>query len=245
MADVVRFLRALAAGLSAFGAVQRGEEEFRIVEDHPGEREFGDLLTAPNPWLTEDQSLTVYRVLRSSVDTYSVMVPTYPGVTFIRAREVLVASLCLVADEEQTRETVDKGLLFELARIGHYLFSQDTVPEEMWAMDEQLQYIRSDLHLPVAHEVRAFMDASFSGDLERAVKVADVVCSRGVELYKDPATGRPEEESNMRRMFAAILLMEMSGTLCAQITPSLVPDLDARPIGGTTSDPMEGWGADD
>lgn len=243
MADVVKFLRALAAGLSAFGAVRRGEEEFRIVEDQPV-GEYADLLTAPNPWITEDQAHVMYRVLRSSVDAFSVMATPYPGVSFVRSREILVETLCALANADQTREVLDKGLLFEAARAAHQLFSRDTVAEAMWAVDSQLQYIRDDLHLTVAAEVRAFMDASFSGDLERAVKVADVVCSRGVAMFKAPGTERQEEESHMRRMFAAILLLEMAGTLCAQITPDLVPDLDVRPIGGQAADPMEGWGSD-
>lgn len=244
---MVRFLRAMAAGLSAFGAVNRGEEEFRIVEDYQelGAGAFADVLSAPNPWLTEDQAHVLYRVLRALVDGYSVVVAHSPAHIFLQGRDIMTASLCLLAGEDQSREQVDQGLLFELSRLAHHLFSEDTEPEEMFATDPELTYFRDKLDLQMTQEVQAFMDASFTGDLERAVKVGHVICARGVTLFKGPDTERQVEESNMRRVFAGVLLVEMAGTLCAQITPDLVKDLDDRPIGGKVSDPMEGWGSDD
>lgn len=242
MANVVRFLRALASGLQEFQAVRSGEKEgYRLIEDAPTLHQgfTGARLTVDNPWLSAEEAHVIERICGSAVSTFSVVGPTAPGQTFLQSRELLVGSACLVANDEATRETVDKGLLFELARTANRLFAEDTVAEEMWALDLNLVYTRDGLDLLLANEVHAFMDASFTGDLERAVKVSDAVAALGVEKYKGPKDERPVIESQMRRTFAALVLLEMAGTLCAQVSPDLVPHLEDRPIGGgAKSDPF-------
>lgn len=239
MANIVRFLQALASGLQEFQSVRSGVFPVtQVSEDHVAFD--GDRLTVDNPWMPEDQAHALERVCGSAVSSFSVAATYNPGSVFLAARDLLVTSaLVLARADGLTRDDTDRALLFELARTANRLFSEDTESDEMWALDSNLTYSRDKIELLLSNEVHAFMDAAFTGDLERAVKVADAVASLGVQTYKKPDDDRAVLESQMRRSFAGLVLMEMSGTLSAQVTPDLIVDLDDRPIGGgAQSDPF-------
>jgi hypothetical protein len=223
----IKWFVAVAAGLSEYQAALSGYPE---PEDAQPEYEAAERISSDNPWVLDDVARGLEQVVKSLIPATGGLVNWAPSRSFFVILDCMSSAMALWKPDDVERHEIDKGLLFEIARVAHQHFSMDTQPDAMWAMDTQLTYLQDDVLMNMRMEVRAFFDAAFKGEFERAVQVGNAVASTAVEKFG--AKDRLDEESSARRVFATLLVREMSGTYSAQMNPVLVQDLPNRPIGG-------------
>lgn len=260
MARLVSIIRAFANGVEAFQSAIRppvGQPMPPALVQTIPQDESEDLfaratftsdgpLTVENPYLDSFDALRLQEILDNSLSTFQCLANASMYDCFQAVRDVNLASVTILtreADPQLTREQMDKGLLFEIARLAHYQFHEDTDADQMWAREEDLQYHINNVSLPIGAEVHAFLAASLSGELERAVRVGDAMVLQAIEVH-GVMGNREVAESLARRNFAAFLIMEMAGTLSAQTMADVVRT-EGRPIHQTLAEDTDDLGTDD
>jgi len=262
---LVSIIRAFANGIEAFQSAVRPPIGFPspTSPDHLQREvlpldESADLfnqvtgegpLTTENPYMDAFDALRLADILDSSVTTFQCLANASVADVFQSIRDVNLASVVMITKDAEptlTREQMDRGLLFEIARMAHYQFHADTDADLMWAPDDHLTYHISGVGISAAQEVHSFLDAAFKGDFAGAVMVGDAFVRSAFDAYGD--MGNQEvSDSLARRNLAALIMIDLSGTLSAQTMGDLV-EIEGRPIAVTLADDtddLESGGSDD
>lgn len=254
---IVRLIRAIANGVEAFQGtlspvIGQPAPPTPMIAPVPEDRSPNDEpLSADNPYLDPFDALRLADILDTSISTFQLLANAAPGNAFQAIKEVNWASVGLITRDPDgsssiSQEQMDKGLLFEVARLAHHQFHEDTDPDQMWAPDEQLSWHINDVVLPISTYVHAFMDFAFRANLDKAIQVSDWLVEQALEVHGEIGD-QGFAESLARRNFAAMLLLELAGTLSAQTMSDLI-QIEGRPIAVTMQedvDDLESRGDDD
>lgn len=203
-----------------------------VVADEVNEAE--PEMPNPNPYISEGSGGNLYETFMGLMRSAFPLINVNPSIGFRNIQEMVVAAAYMYSDVHNP--ATDFGILWECARMAEEIFATDTDPDLMYASDELLTFHNSTtpgVPFAVGPEVRAFFDSAFQGDYAAAIRVASTVRDRG-PVYM-PHYSPSFAQGVASRLFATMLIFNMSGTLGAQIVPDLMNLADA-PIRAT----MEG-----